>query len=101
VTKRKDMTFLEYQEQAAKFRIPTEDSSYLALNLVGDLGALYGRWADSIRNGSQPQEQEIKHYLGEILWNLTALCHDCGTSIAEVASMNIHKKTKRQAKASD
>lgn len=95
------MTFLEYQEAASHHRSSTQDTAYISLNLIADIGELYGKWAKSIQGGAQPKEQEIKHYLGEILWSLSALCHDCGTSISEVASMNIHKKTKRQAKASD
>lgn len=96
--KRKDMTFLEYQAQAAEFRLPSADSAYVSLNLIAEIGELYGKWAKSIRDGTQPTEQEIKHELGDILWMLTALCHDCGTSIAEVSTMNIDKLTKRKAK---
>lgn len=96
--KRKDMTFLEYQAQAAEFRLPSADSAYVSLNLIAEIGELYGKWAKSIRDGTQPTEQEIKHELGDILWMLTALCQDCGSSIAEVASMNIDKLTKRKAK---
>lgn len=101
MSKRKDLTLLEYQEQAAKFRAPTEDTTYLTLNLISKIGDFYGIWARSIRNGTQPQEQEIRQYLGDLLWHLAALCHDCGTSISEVAAMNIHRNTKKQAKGSD
>jgi NTP pyrophosphatase (non-canonical NTP hydrolase) len=98
MTKKKHMTFLEYAEAAAQFRLPSADSAYVSLNLIAEIGELYGKWAKSIRDGSQPSEQEIKHELGDILWMFTALCHDCGSSIAEVASMNIDKLTKRKAK---
>lgn len=96
--KTKDMTLLEYQAQAASFRLPSADSAYVSLNLIAEIGELYGKWAKSIRDGSQPPEQEIKHELGDILWMLSALCQDCGTSIAEVASMNIAKLNKRKSK---
>lgn len=96
--KNKDLTFLEYQRDAAQFRLPTADTTYVLLNLVAEIGELYGKWAKSIRDGSQPEESEIKHELGDILWMLSALCHDCGTSVAEVASMNLIKLEKRAAK---
>lgn len=96
--KSKNMTFLEYQAEAAKYRLPTADTTYVMLNLVAEVGELYGKWAKSIRDGSQPTEQEIKHELGDILWMLSALCHDCKTSIDEVAGMNISKLSKRSSK---
>lgn len=96
--KKKDMTFLEYQALSSVHRLPTADTTYVLLNLVAEVGELYGKWAKSIRDGSQPTESEIKHELGDILWMLSALCHDCGTSIAEVAQMNVTKLDKRSVK---
>ena len=93
--KRKDMTFLEYQEQGSQFRLPSADSSYVMLNLIAEIGELYGKWAKSIRDETQPTESEIRHELGDILWMLSALCHDCGTSLAQVADMNLTKLHKR------
>lgn len=92
------MTFLEYQQEAAQHRLPSADSTYVMLNLIGEIGELYGKWAKSIRDGSEPTESEIRHELGDILWMLSALCHDCGTSLAQVASMNLIKLDKRASK---
>lgn len=91
----KDLTFLEYSEEAAKFRLDTADTFYVVLNLVAELGEFYGKWAKSIRDEKQPTESEIRHELGDILWMLSALCHDCGTSLAQVAEMNLSKLDKR------
>lgn len=93
--KYKDMTFLEYAQEASKFRLDTADSTYVMLNLVAEIGELYGKWAKSIRDGKEPTESEIKHELGDILWMLSALCQDCGTSLSEVAHMNLTKLDKR------
>lgn len=98
MTKRKDLTFLEYQELSSKHRLPSADSFYVMLNLVAEVGELYGKWAKQVRDGTQPTESDIKHELGDILWMLSALCHDCKTSIAEVALMNITKLDKRAVK---
>lgn len=98
MNKRKNLTFLEYTEAAAKYRLPTADTTYVLLNLVAEIGELYGKWAKTIRDGTQPEESEIKHELGDILWMFSALCHDVGTSVSEVASMNLIKLEKRAAK---
>lgn len=100
MTKKKHMTFLEYAEEAAQFRLPSANETYVVLNLVGEVGELYSKFAKSIRDEAPLMEQEIKHELGDILWQLAALCHDCGTSIDEVAHMNISKLSKRKAKNS-
>ena len=94
----KDMTFLEYQALSTKFRLPTADSGYVMLNLIAEVGELYGKWAKTIRDGTEVPESDIKHELGDILWMLSALCQDCGTSLAEVAHMNVTKLDKRAAK---
>lgn len=96
--KKTDLTFNEYVSQAAQYRLPTADAFYVALNLVGEVGELYSKWAKSIRDEKQPTESEIKHELGDILWMLSALCHDCGTSLGEVAAMNLFKLEKRLQK---
>lgn len=93
-----DLTFNEYTAEAAQYRLPTADAYYVALNLVGEVGELYSKWAKSVRDGTQPTEAEIKHELGDILWMLSAMCHDMGTSLNEVASMNLNKLDKRAAK---
>lgn len=98
MSKRKDMSFLEYQAHTSIHRLPTSDTSYVILNLIGEIGELYSKWAKSIRDGTKPTELEIKHELGDILWMLSALCMDCGTSIAEVAIMNSDKLDKRASR---
>lgn len=96
--KKRDMTFLEYQAATSVHRLASSDTSYVILNLIGEVGELYSKWAKAIRDGSKPTESEIKHELGDILWMLSALCMDCGTSIAEVAIMNAEKLDKRSKK---
>jgi NTP pyrophosphatase (non-canonical NTP hydrolase) len=92
------LTFEEYAAEAAKFRLATADEFYVVLNLIGEVGELYSKWAKSVRDGTEPTESEIKHELGDILWMLSAMCHDMGTSLGEVASMNLIKLDKRASK---
>lgn len=93
-----DLTFNQYAADASTYRLPTADEMYVALNLIAEIGELYGKWAKSIRDNVQPTENEIKHELGDILWMLSALCHDMGTNLNEVAWMNLVKLDKRKAK---
>lgn len=93
-----NLTFNEYAASASEYRLPSADEFYVALNLVAEIGELYGKWAKSIRDNVQPTENEIKHELGDILWMLAALCHDMGTNLNEVAWMNLVKLEKRKTK---
>lgn len=93
-----ELTFNQYSAEASQYRLPTADEFYVALNLIGEIGELYSKWAKSIRDNVQPTENEIKHELGDILWMLAALCHDMGTSLNDVAWMNLVKLDKRKAK---
>lgn len=89
------ITFDAYSSLAATFRLPTADSSYVVLNLVGEVGELYSKLAKGIRDEKQPEHMELKKELGDILWMLSALCDDLNTTLEEVAALNIEKLSKR------
>lgn len=93
-----NLTFLQYDVEASQFRLPSADTSYVALGLIGEVGELYGAWAKTIRDNGELDHTAVKKELGDILWFLTALCRDLDTSISEVATMNIQKLSKRAAK---
>lgn len=90
------MNFNEYSEAARSTRLPTADHSYVVLNLVGEVGELYGKFAKAIRDGGQVDRADMQKELGDILWQLSALCDDLGTSLEEVAYLNLEKLAKRQ-----
>lgn len=85
------ITFQEYEIAAMKTRLPSADYLYVVLGLVGEVGELYGKWAKDIRDHAEIEHEDAKKELGDILWFLTALCHDNGTTLSEVADMNIKK----------
>lgn len=89
------MTLEEYEVAALKTRLPSATEEYVALGLVGEVGEFYGAWAKSIRDGKPWDETSMKKELGDILWFLTALSRDCGSSLAEIADMNIRKLSSR------
>lgn len=90
-----NLTFESYTNQALSFRLPSADEGYAVLGLIGEVGELYGSLAKNIRDLTPMDEANTKKELGDILWFLAALCEDAGTSLAEVAEMNIQKLSKR------
>ena len=91
-------TFAQYEYDVAKFRLPTAETDYVVLGLIGEIGELYGAWAKSIRDETKLDETYVKKELGDVLWFLSALCRDMGTSLGEVAMMNEAKLAKRAIK---
>lgn len=90
------MDISEYSSAARETRLATADHSYVVLNLVGELGELYGKFAKAIRDGNKLDQGDINKELGDILWQLSALCDDLGTSLEEVALLNLQKLAKRK-----
>lgn len=90
-----ELTFNDYDTSVSQFRLPTADTPYVVLGLIGELGELYGSWAKSIRDGTELDHKEVMKELGDILWFLNALCRDLDTDLEQVALMNIDKLTKR------
>lgn len=91
-------TFSQYEYDVAKYRLPTAETDYVVLGLIGEVGELYGAWAKSIRDETKLDEMAVKKELGDILWFLSALCRDMGTSLAEIAFINEAKLAKRAVK---
>lgn len=93
-----NLTLDLYSSKAMQFRLPSADASYAILGLIGEIGELYGPWAKNIRDNTLMDEEAAWYELGDILWFLTALCEDCGTTLAEVAEMNLQKLSSRAAR---
>ena len=93
-----NLTLDWYQERAMGFRLPSADGSYAVLGLVGEIGELYGALAKNIRDNTPMDEEATWYELGDILWFVTALCEDCGTTLDEVAKMNLQKLSSRAAR---
>lgn len=85
------MTFEDYEIAAMKTRLPSASSEYITLGLIGEIGEFYGKWAKCLRDDKPWDEEDMKKELGDILWMLTSLCHDSGTTLSEVASLNLKK----------
>ena len=112
------MTLNEYQKQAMTTCMDSCDNfSYMMLNLVGEVGEFASKVAKHIRKeemrvgnelisnilcddgfgfATDPYYEELKKEAGDILWQLSGLCHVMGWSLEDVAQMNLDKLASRK-----
>jgi NTP pyrophosphatase (non-canonical NTP hydrolase) len=96
------MNFYEYQLNALRTAVyPKKYAiSYPALGLAEEAGEVAGKISKMMRDNIQIQDQKkaIASEMGDVLWMLAALAHDCGLSLQTIAEMNAEKLKKRQEK---
>lgn len=108
------MELNEYQKRAMTTCMPTCDNfAYMMLNLVGEVGELASKVAKMVRRDEAyihdnhfqfypccPDAEEylegMKGELGDILWQLSGLCHTFDFSLEEVARYNLEKLASRR-----
>lgn len=113
------MELNEYQKAAMSTCMPScENFSYMMLNLVGEVGEFASKVAKMVRKGqveidtvddktsdlfpmmSLPQwvylQDELKKEAGDILWQLSGLCHVMGWDLEDVARQNLQKLASRK-----
>ena len=93
------MDFYEYQLKAVRTAVypKTYSISYPALGLVEEAGEVAGKISKMMRDdiSLEDQREKIMAEMGDVLWMLAALGHDCGISLQAVAEHNIKKLNKR------
>lgn len=96
-------SFDQYQQQAMQTaRYPRAIPwLYPALALSEESGEVLGKLAKMVRkNGHEvmPEEvrQQVKKELGDVLWDLSALAHELGFPLSEIAHFNLEKLAGRQ-----
>lgn len=112
------MTLNQYQEQAMTTCLPpSENFSYMFLNLVGEVGEFASKIAKHIRkkemsiggrtlpNSLQATDDlpsileadsALEKEAGDILWQLSGLCSVMGWSLDDVAKHNLEKLAARK-----
>ena len=113
------MELNEYQSRAMETCMPScENFSYMMLNLMGEVGEFASKVAKMVRKGqveidtmddktsdlfpmmSLPQwvyiQDELKKEAGDILWQLSGLCHVMGWDLEDVAQGNLRKLASRK-----
>ncbi len=69
--------------------------SYTALGLVGEGGEYSEKVKKFIRDGTFDRELMLKE-LGDVLWYLSAASRELGSSLGEVARINVDKLAARR-----
>jgi len=104
------MTLDEYQAAIVGFDTNTarnydlRDGTYVdkILGLVGEAGELADKYKKIIRDKgsviSGTDNAELVKELGDVLWYVATLARYLGTTLDDVASLNVAKLTDRQAR---
>ena len=101
------MNFKEYQKEQMKLAIyPREDwiakFAYVSLGLIGEAGEVSEKVKKGIRKNKfeyiYDNKEEIAKELGDVLWYISALSHELGYDLEEIANMNIAKLKDRDAR---
>lgn len=108
------MTLNEYQAKAMTTCMETcNNESYMMLNLVGEVGELASKIAKAIRKGraeivdnhlvdganellTGEDMAEMRKECGDILWQISGLCHVMGWTLEEICQENLDKLASRK-----
>lgn len=96
------MDFNEYQREARTTAIyPVQHNIlYPALGLAGEAGEVAEKVKKMLRDDmgdlTDDRKEQIKKELGDVLWYIASLSHDCGLSMDEIATANIAKLKSRK-----
>ncbi len=86
-----DTEFDRYETAAARTVGDDPPLWYLALGLTGEAGEVAEIVKKVERHGKPLNVQEIEDELGDVLWYLTMLAKQVGTSLTQVAARNVEK----------
>ena len=103
------MELNEYQKKAmTTCTDSSRNFSYMALNLVGEVGEFMSKVAKAIRKENitieandiyvfnNLQKEELKLEAGDIMWQIAGLCDIMGWSLEEVCQANLNKLASRK-----
>jgi NTP pyrophosphatase (non-canonical NTP hydrolase) len=95
------INFYEYQMKSLTTAVYPKkyNISYPALGLAEEAGEVAGKIKKMMRDNIQleDQKEKIEAEMGDVLWYLAALAHDCGLSLQVIAEKNIEKLKARQS----
>lgn len=105
------MNLNEYQQLAKttelmtrKSRLTANDPAFVAkvLGLVGEAGEVAEKYKKIVRDKggkiSENDKTEIIKELGDVLWYISAMADYLGTSLEDVATMNLDKLQSRKSR---
>ena len=68
------------------------------LGLAGEAGEVTELYKKFIRGDGKLDKSELLLELGDVLWYVSAVAHNAGFTLAEVASANLNKLEERHGK---
>lgn len=98
------MNFNEYSSKVAKTAHYSNGLMYTVLALGGEAGELQNEYKKHLRDHTlevipnEDRRTRMLLELGDILWYTTRTAHELGSSLQEVAVMNVAKLEVRYAK---
>lgn len=98
------MTLDEYQVAAESTAIypPEDEIIYPTLGLGGEAGEIQNKVKKVLRDDggvfSNAVRDDLKKELGDVLWYVAILARDAGSSLEEIAQLNIAKLRDRQSR---
>jgi len=98
------MTFEEYEKEALKTVISTDDKFkdmlHWVLGLNGEAGEVAEKMKKIIRDKksviSETDKQEMAKEIGDVLWYLAVFAYDLGIPLDEIAKTNLEKLHSRK-----
>ena len=92
------MSMDEYQNRAISTAVyPVgRELEYLIPSLMVEAAEVADPYVKAIRANAPVPYEHMLDELGDVLWNVAALAHECGVSLAEVAVHNLNKLQKRR-----
>lgn len=89
------MNIEHYQQEAWKTALETaKNPAYMVANLTSEAGEVAGKYAKWIRDGVL-DEEGLQKEMGDVFWQLAGLSTVMGWSLADIASKNLQKLSKR------
>lgn len=100
MSEKKQYTLAEYQADAVKTKLYPEEKKieYCSLGLCGESGEIAEKVKKWIRGDKELVTKDIVLELGDVLWYVACFAEDIGSSLEEVAKLNIEKLESREAR---
>ena len=94
------MNLNTYQAEARIFAIPTaQNYDYLLPGLAGEVGEFSQLIAKQVRDETPADKDKLIKELGDVLWFVALLADQVGTTLAEVAQVNVTKLASRKERS--
>lgn len=92
------MNFKEYETDRALTDVTCKDGLQQMMFVLGlgeEAGEVLGKFKKATRGDRELDIDSVKKELGDVLWYLTKTAHSIGSTLEEVATLNLKKLNER------